>query len=363
MVLTLGITLLSCLGAETSPTPTSTQIPVPTATQGAPATPDPAPVAVTNPRPVVFPNDETPHDNALEWWYYNGHLTDEDGGEYGFHFVVFQGRTDDAGVGYMAHSGLSDLAAGTHDQAGRFSFGEQAGQPADGFDFIIEDWTLNGSPGLHALATSIDDRSLELIMLPTKRVVLHDEDGFLESADGWTYYYSWTRMEATGTLFLHDGDRQVTGTAWMDHQWGDFSVAGYPTGWQWFAVQLDDGSELMVTEARDGNETPFVYGTLVRPDGHSIHLTNDDITLTTLGTWMSPHTQAEYPAGWRISVPEHRMEIELVPTIADQEITVAFPPRNIYWEGTASVSATLSGEPVPGNAFVELVGYVEPGIG
>jgi predicted secreted hydrolase len=149
----------------------------------------------------------------------------------------------------------------------------------------------------------------------------------------------------------------------MDHQWGDFSVTGYPTGWQWFAVQLDDGSELMVTEARDGNETPLVYGTLVRPDGHSIHLTNDDTTLTTLGTWMSPHTQTEYPAGWRISVPEHRLEIELVPTIADQEITVAFPPRTIYWEGTASVSATLNNETIRGNAFVELVGYVKPGIG
>jgi predicted secreted hydrolase len=320
-------------------------------------------VEVTNPRPIVFPNDEALHHDALEWWYYNGHLTDEDGSVYGFHFVIFQGRTDDGRVGYMAHTGLSDLAAGTHDQAGNFSFGEQAAQPSDGFDFIVEDWTLSGSPGLHAVATSIDDRSLELIMLPTKRAVLHDEDGFLESGDGWTYYYSWTHMEATGTLSLPDGDRQVTGTAWMDHQWGDFTVTGYPTGWQWFAVQLDDGSELMITEARDGARAPSVYGTLVRPAGDSIHLGTNGIALTILDTWTSPHTGAEYPASWRISVPDHRLEIELVPTIADQEITLAFPPQTIYWEGTASVSAMQNGEPVPGNAFVELVGYVKPEIG
>ena len=349
----LGVT--GCAGDDPSTTPASSA----TATQitSAPSSATPAPA---DRQPIVLPKDEAPHANALEWWYYNGHLTDDNGAEYGFHFVVFQARTGAGDTGYVAHTGLADLAAGTHEQAGRFSFGDQATQPSDGFEIQVEGWSLSGSPGLHAFGTSIEDVSLQLVMLPEKQVVLHDQDGFLEGPEGWTYYYSWTRMDATGTLSGPGGERTVTGTAWMDHQWGDFSVTGYPFGWQWFAVQFDDGSELMVTEARGGADPTAVYGTLVQADGSAIHISNEEITLAVRDTWTSPHTGAEYPAGWKIVVARYDLEIELTPEIDDQEITVAFPPQTIYWEGLADVSATKGGRAVGGTAFVELVGYFRP---
>jgi predicted secreted hydrolase len=330
-----------------------------TATAEPPPMTTPAPVEFV-PRPIVLPADEAPHSDELEWWYYNGHLIDDDGAEFGFHFVIFQGRTDGDVVGYMAHTGLSDLEAGTHDQAGRVSFSEQEQQPSDGFDLRVQDWSLNGSPGLHAFTTSTDNASLQLVMLPQKKATFHDGDGYLESAEGWSYYYSWTRMDATGTLSGPGGERGVVGTVWMDHQWGDFAVTGYPLGWQWFAVQFDDGTDIMVTEAKSDDGTAMVYGTLVQPDGRSVHINNDDITLTVLDTWRSPHTRADYPARWRISLNPFGLEIDLTPVIEDQEITVAFPPRTIYWEGVAKVSATKGGEALEGRAFVELVGFVRP---
>ena len=317
-----------------------------------------APSDSVRPRPVILPADTAPHAEALEWWYYNAHLTDEDGARHGFHFVVFQAITADGPVGYVAHAGLSDLAAETHKQAGRFSFGEQTPQPIDGFRLAVADWTLEGRPGRHALTASIDGVSLELTMAPVKPVVLHDEDGYLEGPEGWTYYYSWTRMDVTGTLSHMGKQLRVTGTSWMDHQWGDFAVTGFPFGWQWFAVQLDDGSELMLTEARDGVSPPVMYGTLVRPNGGTIHISHDAIALTIGETWTSPHTGAEYPASWGIALRDQGIELELNPLVADSEMTVAFPPQIIYWEGVVDVNATVGGDPVGGRGFVELVGYV-----
>ncbi len=371
----LALTLAGCSAATDVP-PTQPEPPVSAVPAVAPVSP-PAPnarAAVTTvggerapvvgsvrPRPVVLPADEAAHNDALEWWYYNGHLIDEAGTRFGFHFVIFQAVGDDGATGYMAHAGLSDLTAGTHEQAGRYSFGDQPAQPTDGFALTVADWTLASEPDGHALTSTIGDMSLELDLSPVKPAVLHDEDGYLEGPEGWTYYYSWTRMEVTGTWSRLDQTLRVTGTAWMDHQWGDFAVTGFPFGWQWFAVQLDDGSELMVTEARDGASPPSAYGTLVQPDGASVFLEQGAIALTTGDTWTSPHTGAEYPAEWRMALRDYRIELELTPSIADSEMTVAFPPRTIYWEGVVDVRAMVDGDPVGGRGFVELVGYVGAG--
>ena len=52
-------------------------------------------------------------------------------------------------------------------------------------------------------------------------------------------------MAAAGTLTVGGVTRSGSGTAWMDHQWGNFVVGG--GGWDWHAYQLDDGTELMVS--------------------------------------------------------------------------------------------------------------------
>ena len=63
------------------------------------------------------------------------------------------------------------------------------------------------------------------------------------------------------------GRSTVDGSAWFDHQWGDFiSVGG--GGWDWFAVNLDDGTDLTLSLVRDADGSyPLIYGTVVARNG------------------------------------------------------------------------------------------------
>ena len=357
-IATSAITLLALACTDTDRT-----VPVP-----APAalSPTPSPVALS------FPQDEGPHENRLEWWYYSGHLQDETGNEYGFHFVVFQsldplnfGSPENGqGPGYAAQFGLTNVGTDEHIQDARFSSGAQP-QSGPGLSGLrVADWSLSANPDLHAFDAGTDDVRLSLSMTPTKPPTLHNDIGWLAGpTTGWTYYYSRPRMTAEGTLEL-DGQRlTVSGDVWMDHQWGEFFVLGHPAGWQWFGIQLDDGTELMVTQTRNvDGEIDALYGSFINSDGslNSIGPNSGEIELTTEGSWISPHTGAEYPAGWVINLTGEELQIEIYPVVDDQEIISTRPDSAIYWEGQVSISGTRAGNPVTGDGFVELTGYVLP---
>jgi predicted secreted hydrolase len=152
---------------------------------------------------------------------------------------------------------------------------------------------------------------------------------------------------------------QVEGSAWFDHQWGDFIAVG-AGGWDWFAVNLDDGTDLALSLVRDAaGGYPLVYGTL-SAGSRTRHLTDRSFDVTPTGEWQSPRTGAVYPAGWRITVPGEDLEIELLPTVADQELNTTATTGVVYWEGSQRVTAVHLGEIVGGEAYVELTGYGPP---
>ncbi|MDP6821712.1 MAG: lipocalin-like domain-containing protein [Dehalococcoidia bacterium] len=331
--------------------------------------PTPSPLAPTPaPAALVFPQDEGPHDNRLEWWYYSGHLQDEEGDEYGFHFVVFQSLDlsdpDDAAPGYAAQFGLTDVRANDHTEDARFSSGEQPGSGSGLNGLHVAEWSLSANPYRHRFDAGTGGVRLSLSMTPTKPPALHNDIGWLAGpATGWTYYYSRPRMAAEGTLELGDRVFTVTGDAWMDHQWGEFFVLGHPGGWQWFGIQLDDGSDLMVTETRNvDGEIDALYGSLIGPDGlvRSFRPGSAELDLVTEGSWTSPHTGAEYPNGWFVNLPADGLILAIRPVVSDQEIISTRPESAIYWEGKVAVTGTRNGIPVTGKGFVELTGYVAP---
>ena len=164
-------------------------------------------------------------------------------------------------------------------------------------------------------------------------------------------------MAVSGQLDLNGQQLPVDGTAWFDHQWGNFIAVG-GGGWDWFAVNLEDGSDLMLSlvRAADGSY-PLVYGTYVAADGKAVDLTRDEFTVTAQGHWTSPHTGAVYPAGWRIDIPGQQLAISLTPTVADQELDTRATTAVAYWEGSQVVSATRAGQALDGQAYVELTGY------
>ena len=100
-----------------------------------------------------------------------------------------------------------------------------------------------------------------------------------------------------------------------------------------------------------------MYGTLVAADGTTTHLPQDAFTVEVSARWTSPATGADYPAGWRIAIPGQRLQIELAPTVAAQELDTRATTGVIYWEGSQRVSATRAGQPLGGEAYVELTGY------
>ena len=75
------------------------------------------------------------------------------------------------------------------------------------------------------------------------------------------------------------------------------------------------------------------------------------------GDWTSPTTGATYPAGWRIELPGEDLVVELTPSVAQQELDTRASTGVVYWEGSQVVRATRGGEPLGGEAYVELTGY------
>ncbi len=329
-----------------------------------------------DPQPVVLPRDETPHDRLTEWWYYTGHLR-ESGGvrKFGFEFVVFRAERGGFPVTWASHLALTDETADLFYYDQRSEIGPQVDLGAtEGFDLSLRGsddegvpdlaaspWQMSGLGGSDSLAASGTQVTLDLELDALHEMpVLHDDDGWIDFGPaGGSYYYSWTRMGAVGTIAAGGDDAliSVKGEAWFDHQWGDFIAVG-GGGWDWFAVNLDDGTDLTISlvRAADGSY-PLIYGTYVDADGSTRHLPREEVSVTPTGSWTSPHTGAMYPAGWRVEVPSEELVIELEPTVADQELDTRPTTGVVYWEGSQHVTATRAGQPVSGQAYVELTGY------
>ncbi len=331
--------------------------------------PAPPPAAPTpEPRPVALPADEAKHGDGLEWWYYHGHLNSpETGEEFGFHFVIFQAQTPGGVPLYASQLGLTDVRQGTHVSTARVAVGGQA-TGNDMLELVIGGWSLSIDGAGHTVSAADGTSSgfgVDLRMTRPSTPMLHNETGWMGGPNGWTYYYSWPRMTAEGDVTVQGRKIGVTGEVWMDHQWGDFFVLGHPAGWQWFAIQLDDGSSLMLQEFRDiEGKSVSAFGTLLPPDGQpgspgQTTLQPGAYTVEVLDYWRSPETGADYPSKWRVRVPSQGLDLEIEPVVAGQEITRGVPPAAIYWEGKSSVTGTKDGQPVAGRAYVELTGYVD----
>jgi predicted secreted hydrolase len=164
-----------------------------------------------------------------------------------------------------------------------------------------------------------------------------------------------TRLSTRGEVRVEEGSFPVEGNSWLDREWGTSSLEKGQTGWDWFALQLSDGRDLMFYRLRreDGGTDPFSAGTLVLPDGSSRHLSFDDVRIEALETWKSPESGARYPSRWRLLVPSEMLELQVVPRVADQELRTTVR----YWEGAVGVRGTSRGKLVEGDGYVELTGY------
>ncbi len=311
-----------------------------------------SPECTRAPTEIVLPGDENPHPVSTEWWYFTGHLWDDAHNRFGFEVSFFQTRVSGQ-YAYVAHFALSDPAAAEH------IYAQRAAAPPERWtrlDFDLSGWTLLREGETWRTAASMPGGAIELALTDEKDAAIHNGDGLIEMGGGLlSYYYSTTRLSASGTLEIGGQRRAVQGHAWHDHQWGDFDVFA-SRGWDWFSLQFDDGTEIMlfVLRTKDGGALP-TGGTFVDAGGCARDI--EAFEITPLGTWHSPHTGADYPMDWTVSIPELSLALEVRATFDDQEMDSRATTLNTYWEGEVTASGTREGKPVLALGYVELAGY------
>ena len=330
------------------------------------AGPSPTPTPLP---PITFPQDEAPHRNLTEWWYYTGHFHGDDAQgkqhEYGFELTVFQTLRGQVPPYYAAHYAISDISRGEFHYDQRVALGSLAALPepgsTNGFDLGVQDWRVKGLNGADILSATMSDYTIALNLKDTlPRPVQHGGNGIITyGLAGYSYYYSRPLMTMSGAIQDHGAQIQVTGQAWFDHQWGNFiSLAG--SGWDWFSLQLDNRTEYMLYVIRDAQKKPIsVVGTAVDADGTASEIPSEKIEITPTGSWTSPQTGGVYPSGWQVTLPSRGVTLTLTPALLDQELDTAQSTGVAYWEGAVRITGQASGKPITGQGYVELTGYAQ----
>jgi predicted secreted hydrolase len=324
------------------------------------------------PRAFTFPQDHGPHPEFRnEWWYVTGNLDDEDGRRFGFELTIFRfsltptivasssaWRTNQV---YIAHLAVTDADDEGFYVAQRYSRGAVglAGAQAEPFRVWIDDWEMSEEAETETWRLRANDEAIgiDLELTALKPPVLNGIDGLSQkSADpnNASYYYSITRLQTDGRLRVGERDFNVSGLSWLDREWSTSALAANQVGWDWFALQLDDGSELMFYGLRlqDGNRDAASAGTFVDASGVASHLKADDVEITVLDSWESPEG-GSYPSRWALQVPQFDLELTVTPVIKHQELFTTVR----YWEGAVDVAGQHAQVAVEGRGYVELTGY------
>ncbi|MFL6415010.1 MAG: lipocalin-like domain-containing protein [Bryobacteraceae bacterium] len=331
--------------------------------------------------PYSFPRDHFAHnDFQTEWWYYTGNLRAEDGHRFGYELTFFRQAVQLENASelpptwrpdqmYLAHFALTDLdgreffhtkrlnrrgpgLAGAEETHGRYWNGNWQVR-----------WVHERS-GVQELQAVAEAATLRLELKPTKPPITHGQNGV--SVKGpfpgeASQYISFTRIASSGTLDWKGKRYAVHGSSWMDHEFFSEPSDNQLTGWDWFAVQLDTGQELMLYRLRrkDANSEKFSSGTYVDEKGSSRFLRGSEFALTPLEWWQSAASGERYPVRWRISVPSLQLDLTQQTQLRDQELFSREPVSPTYWEGAVEYAGRMGSRNVSGVGYLEMTGYAE----
>jgi predicted secreted hydrolase len=308
-----------------------------------------------------FPRDHFEHqDFRTEWWYYTGNVVDAHGKRFGFELVFFrQGQnraSDNQSVWavkdlYLAHASLTDID-GRH-----FWYDERPhreGPGIAGASFTQQriwngNWQVKWNGDAQTLEAITTTFRFHLDLKLQKPFVINGENGLSQKAEGQgraSYYVTFPLLSVTGRISMADGPHDVTGQAWMDHEWFTEQLASDQIGWDWFSIQLNNNTELMLFELRrkDGSIDPYSSGTFVDAKGQAHHLKRADFTLEPMVKW------GKYPIAWKIRVPSLNIELTSKAAIDNQELRSPTGPN--YWEGAVTYEGNERGV-----GYLEMTGY------
>ncbi len=324
------------------------------------------------PRRFVFPDDHGPHPEFRnEWWYVTGNLDSETGRRFGYELTIFRfalvpdsdaGSEDwQTGQVYIAHFAVTDPDEQRFLVAEKSSRGAAglAGATSAPFAVWLDDWSIAEDGDAWRLKASSDEMAIDVRLNAVKPPVLNGDAGLSQKSSepgNASYYYTISRLATDGSLRIGDESFAVTGESWLDREWSTSALSGEQVGWDWFALQLSDNTELMFYSLRfkDGSQDPNSAGTYIAANGESTYLAAAEVELDVTDTWDSP-AGGRYPSAWTLAVPDMGLELRVTPVMADQELFTIVR----YWEGAVDVAGSRFGEPVDGRGYVELTGYAE----
>jgi predicted secreted hydrolase len=328
-----------------------------------------------------FPRDNFNHpDYQTEWWYYTGNLRTPDGHRFGFELTFFREaihlspqqaaasdptwRPDQI---YLAHLALSDIDSHEFFHTERMNRAGPglAGSSLDRQRYWNGNWQVRWTSlaGDQQLQAVCDRFTLRLNLKPEKPLVVHGKNGISQKGPlpgQASHYLSYTRLAASGELAQWNGRTyQLTGLAWMDHEFFTQMINESLTGWDWFAIQLNNNEELMLYRLRQksGAVDPFSSGTYIDARGESHFLKAADFSLLPGETWRSSASGAQYPIGWRISIPCLQLELAERTGLVNQELFSKNSVTPTYWEGAVTYDGRIHSQPVQGVGYLEMTGY------
>jgi predicted secreted hydrolase len=329
----------------------------------------------TTPRTWQFPTDFGPHeDYQTEWWYYTGNLATADGRPFGFQLTFFrqalmpaaqtvstasQWRSNQI---YSAHFTISDIAPQQFYVDERFSRGTLglAGAQSSPYHVWLENWSATEVvPGQVRLQAATEEVALDLLVNSTPPVLQGNRGLSIKGAEpgNASYYYSLVQQPTQGTVRIKDQSYTVSGLTWKDHEYSTSSLSPGTVGWDWFSMQFDNGSALMLYLLRheDGGIEDTSAGTFISASGDTTPLSCRDWQVQVVDTWTSPHG-ATYPAEWQIAIPKLDLALHGRPLMPNQELNTA---TATYWEGAVAFEGQQQNQPLTGKGYVELTGYAD----
>jgi predicted secreted hydrolase len=337
-----------------------------------------ATAAPPQPQPVLpghflsFPQDLGAHPQFRnEWWYATGWLDTPDGRPLGFQLTFFRVLTEHDADNpsrfapkqlIIAHAALADPAVGKllHDQKiGRAGFGLAYAKEGD-TDVKLDDWQLRrDADGRYHARLAAREFTLDLQLTPTQPPMPQGEQGFSRKGprpEQASYYYSQPQLQVSGTLSREGKPLEVSGTAWLDHEWSTSVLDARAAGWDWVGLNLDDGGALMAfrIRARDGSKL-WAHAALRGRDGKVTQFSPDQVEFLAQRRWRSPRTGADYPVETVLRIGAERWQI--TPLMDDQELDSRQSTGAVYWEGAVRVDR---GNKPAGRGYLEMTGYVKP---
>ncbi|MCP5536853.1 MAG: hypothetical protein H7A51_11565 [Akkermansiaceae bacterium] len=325
-------------------------------------------------RGISLPADHAAHDEfAVEWWYYTGIIKDDAGADYAFHVAFFKswaGKEKRFGIPVrwfgnpcqFAQAAVTDLSTGRRyvkEVIGSRRLGT-AGATTDRLMVWTGKWVaFDRGAGQPCVRVDLGGVELDIELEPVKPWTLHGKPG-MEPASR-SYYMSSTRMSVKGTLKRNGSLSKITGTGWADHEMMGPDVARGADGWDWFALQLDDGSELVHYAPRHLDGSAPKRGMTVRIDQRGVRhvLKPGACRVEPTEHWTSPRSGVRFPVGWRLNIPPWGVDCNLAAAFKDGELYGRFSQIR-YWEGLVRVAGRKNGRPLSGHGYVELTGYDRP---